>query len=389
MATANAGRVSFLARSASLGAPQVLSSKHNSCWHPDNWSATTLSCAADILQLNDAAGRLTQQHEPMLDPGVFLASASGGWRPKVVCVRSASEIVGIMYAKERMLYGIPTGIVYADGSLGGFFLASAKCHANALCIAIEALLDSPGVRGVHLRVLEDSREWRAVTQFASSRSLDVRSVYVTENARLWKHHAHLPLPDTYNGFLERLGSTTRHNFRYYRKRFESSGHRFVDALPLDELRVAMLALQPNSKFHARMPKAQVEQHFNMVAASRRPLAIGLRHRQGEWMSVIGGWYRPDGAVLCFQYNNERDFGRDSLSVVLRSYLIELLIRKGLPQLVIWGGTKAPLSRYVTCPSTISVRLDVPTRLWRLARRLLSTIGPRLPKRWANGVQWIS
>lgn len=389
MASANAGRVGFLARSASLGAPQVLSSNHSSCSRPDDWSATTLSSAADILQLNDSAGRLTQRYELMLDPGVFLASASGGWRPKVVCVCGASEIVGILYAKERVLYGVPTGIVYADGSLGGFFLASAKCHSNALCIAIEALLDSPGVRGMRLRVLEGSREWHAVTHFADSKFLDVRSTYVAEACRLWKHHAHLPLPDSYNGFLERLGSTTRHNFRYYRKRFESSGHKFVDALPLDELRAAMLALQPNSKFHARMPKARAEQHFNMVAASRRPLAIGLRHHQGEWMSVIGGWYRPDGAVLCFQYNNERDFGRDSLSTVLRSYLIELLIRKGLPQLVIWGGTKGPLSRYVTCAPTISVRLDVPTRSWRLTRRLLSTIGPHLPTRWAHGMQWIS
>src|ERR1039458_8045862 len=127
----------------------------------------------------------------------------------------------------------------------------------------------------------------------------------------------------------------------------------------------------------------------MVAASHRPLAIGLKHHDGEWVSVIGGWYEPRAAVLCFQRNNDRNFSLDSLSVVLRSYLIELLIQQGMEELVIWSDTGPPLSRYVSFVPTLCVRLDVRTYPWRAGRWLATTLGPRLPKRFADAAQWLA
>jgi hypothetical protein len=163
----------------------------------------------------------------------------------------------------------------------------------------------------------------------------------------------------------------------------------MQRLSLDEFRLATLDLIPKSKFTCQWRHRDIRKALKMLAAARRPLAIGLQHRNGEWLSVIGGWYRPDGAVLSFQCNNECDFGPDSLSIVVRGYLIELLIRQGMNELVIWGGTGPPLSRYVSYPSAIGVRLDVPTYTWRAARLLISTIGPYLPKRLAAAARWIS
>jgi hypothetical protein len=388
MATSNVEQPSRLRRSMSLGAFGLFLPGRDPNPQANDWWATMLSSAADIRLLKETSGLLTQQDEPLLDPEVFLASLSKGWRPKVVCVFSANALVGILYTKERVISGIPTGIVYADGSLGGFLLANAIRQQNALSTALEALLASPGIRGVHLRMLQNSGESDSIARLILSRSFDVRSIPIEYGSHLWKHHAHLSLPDTYSRFLDRLGNSTRHNFRYYRKRFEVSGHQFLDALALDDLRDAMLRLQPNSKFHAEAPSECIEQHFGMVAGSRRPLAIGLKHRNGEWLSVAGGWYRPGGAVLIFQFNKDLDFGRDSLSTVLRSYLIELLIQRGMPELVIWADTGPPLSRYVSYPPTIGIRLDVPTPSWRMARMLISTIGPHLPRRWANAAQWL-
>jgi len=98
---------------------------------------------------------------------------------------------------------------------------------------------------------------------------------------------------------------------------------------------------------------------------------------------------PGGAVLRFQCNNEKEFGYDSLSVVLRAYLIELLIRQGLKELVIWADTAPPLSRYVTYAHTIEVRADVTSRSWRMARSIISTIEPLLPHRLADAAHWIT
>jgi hypothetical protein len=354
------------------------------------YSGVLLSAATKILELKEVASQLAQQDEPMLDPAFFLASVSKGWVPRAVVVYAGPDVAGILYAKERVISGISTGVVYADGSLGGMLFVREQHRQDVFRVALETLLSSPGIRGVRLRVLRDGGDLDAIGQLVVSRSLDVQySLIEHDDSPLWKYHAHLPLTDSYERFLSRLGSTTRHNFRYYRRRFEASGHRFIDRLSPDELRSAALELAPKSKFVTSWRNLEIENCLKMVAASSRPLAIGLKHQNGEWLSVIGGWYRPRGGVLCFQCNNDCDFGSDSLSIVLRAYLIESLIGQSLEELVIWADTRGPLSRYVSYVPAVGVRLDLPTCSWRVARLLISTARPFLPRRLAAAAQWIT
>jgi hypothetical protein len=196
------------------------------------------------------------------------------------------------------------------------------------------------------------------------------------------------LADTYDRFLDGLGSKTRRNFRHYRRRFETSGHHFIERLSMDELRAATLDLIPKSEFTSRWQQLDFEVPLETVAAANRPLAIGLKHQNGEWLGVLGGWFTPSGAVLRIQLNNERDFGSESLSLVLRGYLIELLIRQGLQELVIWSDTGPPLSRYVSYVPTVGIRFDVPKYSWRIAGWFISAIMPVLPKRLAAAAQWV-
>src|ERR1039457_7015285 len=178
------------------------------------YSGVALSSNSEIRQLGDVARRLMQQDEPLLDPEFFLASVSKGWRPRVVAVYSAGEVVGILYTKERVISGIPTGVVYADGSLGGILLGNPLHQKNSFRVAMELLLASPGIRGVRLRLLRGSDELEVVKQMIASGSLDTHYSRIKHNdSTLWKYHAHLPLADTYEQFLKGLGSTTRHNFR--------------------------------------------------------------------------------------------------------------------------------------------------------------------------------
>ncbi len=356
---------------------------------PNNLSGVVLSSTMGIRRLREAARSLIEEGEATLDPEFFLASMAIGWRPKVVAVYSAGEVTGIMYTKERVISGIPTGIVYGDGSLGGLLLSNPEHQQNTFRVAMELLLASPGIRGARLRIARSGGEFDAICQMIASGSLDGQYSPIGHNDfPLWLWHAHLHLPDTYEQFLEGLGSTTRHNFRYYRRRFDASGNKFIERLPMDELRSVALELRSKCKFTAQMPLTDFERSLDMVTATHRPLAIGLKHRDGTWLSVLGGWYSHGGAVLMFQCNRDRDFDADSLSLVLRAYLIELLIRQGLNKLVIWGDTGPPLSRYVSYPATFGVRLDVPTISWRLARLCMSKVGPHLPKRLATAVRWV-
>ena len=365
------------------------STKSSTNFSPNNFSGVVLSSCAEIRRLRDLGGQWSPGNEAMVDPEFFLPTMSKGWRPRVVAVYCAGDLVGVLYTKERVIAGFPTGIVYGDGSLGGMLVSNPAHQQEAFGLAMEVLLAAPGIQGARLRILRFSGELDAVQQLIASRSLDGQFSPIERNASpVWKYHAHLQLADTYEQFLGGLGSTTRHNFRYYRRRFEAAGHKFVEHLSMDELRSAALELRPKSKFTAQSKLTGFERTLDMVAATQQPLAIGLKHRDGQWLSVIGGWYRPGGAVLCFQCNYDCEFDADSLSTVLRAYLIELLIGQSLKELVIWGDTGPPLSRYAFYPATVGVRLDVPTVAWRAARFFMAKFGPHLPRRLASVVQWM-
>jgi len=64
----------------------------------------------------------------------------------------------------------------------------------------------------------------------------------------------------------------------------------------------------------------------------------------------------DRAFLCLQLN-DRTCARESISLVLRSYVIEQLIRRGIRELVFWKGTSAPLSFYTTPREEFMVYVD--------------------------------
>ncbi len=353
------------------------------------YSGVVLSSDTEIRQLRDVARRLMQQQvDPMQDPEFFLASVPAGWRHRVVAIRSGCEVAGIMYAAERVIVGIPSGIVYADGGLSSPLLGHPRHRQVLFRVAVESLLTHPRIGSVCLALPQDSDDLDAVRQLASSTRLAVQySSVVLNDSTLWKNHAHLALPSTYEQFLQRLGYTTRHNFRYYRRRFEAAGHRLVECLSMDELRSAVSHLAPKTKHYDKADLVRFETELNMVATIDRPLAMGLKRHTGEWLSVLAGWYRPRGAVLCFQCNDDQEFGQHSLSLVLRAYLIEHLIRQKLEELVIWWGSGPPLSRYVTYVPAMLIRFDESTLWWRVTRRVIAKAGPRLPKRWAEAARW--
>jgi len=346
----------------------------------ESYSSSILSSHAEIQCLKPLVKPLLAQNDVLLDSEFFLSSVSKGWKPRVVTVHKRSELAGVVYTKERTIFGCRLGVVYADLSWGSILFGDPFHQPNVFRIALETLLAFPGIRGLRLRVLRGSPELAGVRNLIASKRFDVHFSRVRE-------HACLSLPDTYEQLLLGFGSTTRHNFRYYRRRFEVAGHIYLERLSLDELISAALFLEPRCRIASK--SHSITRVLNMVAAADQPMAVGLKHRNGEWLSVIAGVYRPQAGVLLLQLNNDRKFSCDSLSVVLRGYLIETLIRQGMRELVIWAGTGPPLSRYVRRIPTLGIHLDLPGYQWRLARRFVTTLGPWLPKRFREDAGWIA
>jgi hypothetical protein len=226
-------------------------------------------------------------------------------------------------------------------------------------VALETLVASPGTRGIPLIVpRRSSPELAAIRKLLASRFLDFDDS---------EGHAVPSLPGTYEQLLRSFNRATRHNFQYYRRRFETAGHVYLDNLSMAELCAAAFYLGP--KCSKVKPPGSIDRILNLAAKADRPLAVGLRHRNGERLSIICGVYKLAAGVLLLQLNNDRDFPRDSLSVVLRAYLIESLIHQGMKELIIWNGSSSFLNLYVTYMYTLEIGLDSPDYTWRVVRRL--------------------
>lgn len=340
----------------------------------EGYSAVVLSSLTEIQNFRLSAKDSPLQNDILRYSQLYLALLPEEWTPKLICVRHGNQLVGVVCAKDREIVG-SSHIWYADFSLGSTMLGDSIEQQAIFLLALETMLARAGTRGIRISVRPLGPELAAVRRLVASKGL---------NCRVWSQdgHAVLSLPSTYQELLSSFGGTTRRNFRYYRRRFETRGHMYLENLSMEELRLAVAYLRPKCN------KAGLSDPFrflNAAAFADRPLVVGLRHRNGEWLSVICGVYTEDAtAVLLLQLNNDRDFPRDSLSVVSRAYLIESLIHRGMKDLVVWDGTAPPLNRYVTHINTVGISIDSPDYKWSLVRTLKSVLLPWLPgglKRW--------
>lgn len=336
-------------------------------------TATIVSTAAEILDLTAFVSSLVP--EPgMLAPRFFLASLSPGFcRPCVVVVARGRKVAGLLYAQERLVAGIPTGIVLGDDTLGTMVVARPEEIESVLQCALETLLK----RKAALRF-----------RVASERLALLQAEAAKPNAETHffrqAFHAHIELPRTYDEFLAKFRSHTRHNFCRYRHRSESAGNEFCPDLSFADFCAAAKALFPK-EVHARH-ESKFRQCLAMIEATPSRILVGLRRSTGEWISLAGGWFDGDRAVLNMQLNDHA-CGRESVSLVLRSYLIEQLIERGIRELVFWAGTSPPLSHYVSHREEYIAYVDSRSHPWRLVRLACVALAKLAPAKFGKWLKW--
>ncbi len=349
----------------------------------EKYSAEVLSSPEAVMALSNRAQLLLQGRESTCDPLFFLASIETAvWIPRVVAVEEGGHIVGILCAKERKFSGVPLGVIFADGSLGSMVVAEEHRREQILETAIRKLWGMPGVRSLRVFVPPDSCEDVAFRRsFASDagQTVDVRYSAV-------ENHCVLDLPEEYEAFLNSLGKQSRRNFRYYRRRSERAGWKYVDRISPVEFREIALRLLAKDVIGA--DRSGLTRALNMLSCAARPIMIGLRSEDGEWVSILGGWYEYDRAVVFCQMNNEKDHPDSSLSIVLRGYLIEGLIRDGVPKLLFWAGIGPPLQRLCHFLPTTGAYFDSRRIHWRLVRGLLPRVNWLLSPRLKYLSSWI-
>jgi hypothetical protein len=129
-----------------------------------------------------------------------------------------------------------------------------------------------------------------------------------------------------------------------------------------------------------------EKHLAMIGAMPFRMLVGLRGKNSDWIGLAGGWDEGDRAILVMQLN-DRARARESISLVLRSYLIEALIKRGVREIIFWEGTSAPLSSYATYPEVFMAHLDAQSVALRFARRIWTTARKLAPTNFAPILRW--
>jgi len=345
------------------------------------YSTKIIYSSAQFSQLSQEARHLLVERPSTCNPHFFLSSVQRNiWSPLAVVVSRDGVTIGIVYAKERKLAGFGLGLIYADATLDGMVVADPANRESVFEVALRRLLDERGSRGLRLLIPSTGLERDAIQKILDSRPLDVHYSPV-------EHHSIVELGPNYEAFLEKLGKRTRRNFRYYRRRLEAEGHTYVERVPPAEFERAAFKLLEKDVVGA--DRDGIHRALGMLATVKDPLYVGIRHHNGEWLSILGGWRERDYGVVFFQMNNDKDFPQSALCVALRSYLIEALISAKIPNLLFWGGVGPPLRRYCRILPATGVHLDLPTFAWRTSRRLIGYITHFLPQRLRTIASWVA
>ncbi len=342
----------------------------------DSYSVSIISSEQEIRRLPDLAPSLFHACGPLARPSFFLAgSYAPVWQPRVAVVRDRTRIVGVFFCKERVFLGLPSGIIQADGSLESPVVSDAGLRESVFLLALRALSRRPGVRAIRLLVAPDGYEISNLAYLSSQMELSFRRI---------EYHSRLPLAATYELFLEELGRHTRRNFRHSRRQ-NAASHIFHPNLSSSDFqRIALILLGEGAVGSRR----SIARAFELIHAADRPLIAGLQNVEGEWLSVVCGWYEQNRVVILLQMNSHKKHANASLSLVLRGYLIERLIGEGVRELVFWHGLRGPLQRYAHWIPTIAVHLDSSRTVWRSFRHFVRIGRSLLPRELSKLTEWI-
>ncbi len=181
----------------------------------------------------------------------------------------------------------------------------------------------------------------------------------------------LPLKETLDATLAALGAHTRRNLRHFQRRaLTELGATFESRAELT--RTEFLTMNRHTLYPAPDDVAACRLHT--VTELAGSFMIGLRARDGAWLSLVGGRRHAGITTIEWQMNTAA-LPAYSLGTAMRMFLLEHEIAQGTRCLNFDGGTSHSMQRAFE-PEAVSDLLAV--RTWLPLGLLRTTIPPRLP-----------
>jgi hypothetical protein len=294
-------------------------------------------------ELDELRSRCNQQDDLTTDIDYFLSCKHPrNCRPVVLILRKSSRPAAAVFLHEVCFLWLGTELCCGGDSAGdGLLIAPAEEREEVLKCTIDELVNiQKRFHAVRLRVKTASGA--ALVDYEAS-GLSSKLI-----ERTVKHR--LTLAGSYTDMLASFGLRTRRSLRAKRRRLEDALRpKFFSSLVPEQAFDAMCYL------HSRSSPTRSIWHFEsrrkFLEVCGDAFAMGLRSYDGTWLSVLSGWRRNGTTYVDMQLNHSA-YRRESLSAVVRAFLLEHEIGTGQKYITFVGGCSALLERYCEPNETV-------------------------------------
>jgi hypothetical protein len=245
------------------------------------------------------------------------------------------DLMGALFLYEFNVLGFGLrAFATNDRSGRGTMLALPHHRLKVAAIASRVLLD----RGAYVIMLS----FRLGSGEADKESMEMFKFPPSSPSRMTAQWArrereiagYLPLLENYDATLATIGQKTRRNLRYYRRRAESQ----LGCMLLPEVVISVEEfLAFNRECMYPVADHVARWRLNTMKQLTEPVIMGLKDKDGRWLSLLGGRRNKDRTEILWQMNRD-GLSSFSLSTVMRSYCIEHEIERGMKRLYMEGGT---------------------------------------------------
>ena len=285
--------------------------------------------------LRDLRRRCDQEDDLTTDPHYFVAAnTQKNKRVAAVLVRRNGTLEAYVFFVEHCSFGLCLGSFRGGDYMGQGLVVGCEPHrTNYVHLATQALL----------------RHWRthsiSFTGKASlAQSLAVMGTDAPRRLISQRDIQHtLPLESTYHATLAAMGPRTRRSLAGKRRQLEQTAQVvFLGELKEEQSREAMgqLARQSISTRIAAFYDARLQ----LMREHHDFFCMGLCLPDGTWLSIVSGW-RRNGVTYVDLQMNDRRFKKESISAVMRAFLLEHEIDRGQRLINFVGGSSLLLRRY--------------------------------------------
>ncbi len=291
-----------------------------------------LSHLREIHQLRVRCG---QQDDLTTDPEYFIAANTlKNRRVVAVLVRREVELEACVLFFEHSVFGLGLGLMRGGDAVGESFVIGVEAfQLRYIHLAAQALLSHPRIHGVSLTARTSVDDCIKVMGAG-----DKNRVYEQR-----KPVHRLKLAATYSAMLAGMGPRTRRSLATKRRQLEEKAQVvFLPNLEPAQSLEAMSTLNPKS-WPERISKFY-DARYRLLCERPEFFTMGMRLPDGTWLSALSGWRRDGVTYIDLQMNDKR-FKKESLSAVMRAFLLEHEISRQQTMIKFVGGCSILLGRY--------------------------------------------